>query len=329
MERYDEAPDWWYGALFLVSLALGLTTTLAFDSQLPWWAFFLSLLLALIFMIPSSMILAMSNIVISVNVLSAFLAGFMIPGRPIGVMIFKVFSVITLGQAQTYSGDLKLGQYMKIPPKVTFWAQVIPTIWAVFVQIAVMNWTLGHVEHACDNLQKDHFTCPNGRAFFSSSIVWGVIGPERMFGVGGMYSYFNLFWLAGAALPVILYLLVHKTGIAFFRHFNAPIMFGSIAWLPPATPLSFSSWAIVGFSFNKWIRNRWSGWWSTYNYITAAAVDAGLVLATVIIFFGIIFPGVTVPQWWGNVAVQNTLDASFTAIMRKVAVNGTFGPETW
>lgn len=86
---------------------------------------------------------------------------------------------------------------------------------------------------------------------------------------------------------------------------------------------------MVGFIFNKWIRNRWNGWWSTYNYITAAAVDAGLVLATVIIFFGITFPGVSVPQWWGNVAVQNTLDASFTAILRKVPVNGTFGPETW
>lgn len=32
----------------------------------------------------------------------------MIPGKPIGVMIFKVFSTITLGQAQTYSGDLKV-----------------------------------------------------------------------------------------------------------------------------------------------------------------------------------------------------------------------------
>ncbi|OAA63871.1 small oligopeptide transporter, OPT family [Cordyceps fumosorosea ARSEF 2679] len=329
MKRYQEAPDWWYGALFLLSLALGLATVLAYDSQLPWWAFFVSLLLAVIFMIPSSMILAVSNIVISLNVLSAFLAGFMIPGRPIGVMMFKVFSVITLGQAQTYSSDLKLGHYMKIPPKVTFWCQVIPTIWAVFVQIAVMNWTLGNIEDACQVHQKDHFTCPNGRAFFSSSIVWGVIGPQRMFGVGSMYSHFNWFWLAGVALPVLLYLLAHKAGIRFFRHFNAPIMFGSMAWLPPATPLSFSSWAIVGLIFNKWIHNRWNGWWTTYNYITASALDAGLILSTVIIFFAITFPGVPIPQWWGNVAVQNTLDARYAAMLKTVPKNGTFGPETW
>jgi hypothetical protein len=35
MAKYKEAPDWWYGALFLVSIALGLATVLGYPSQLP------------------------------------------------------------------------------------------------------------------------------------------------------------------------------------------------------------------------------------------------------------------------------------------------------
>lgn len=35
MAKYDEAPDWWYGVLFVISMALGLATCLGFDSQLP------------------------------------------------------------------------------------------------------------------------------------------------------------------------------------------------------------------------------------------------------------------------------------------------------
>lgn len=35
MKRYPEAPDWWYVVLFVGSIALGLATTLGFDSQLP------------------------------------------------------------------------------------------------------------------------------------------------------------------------------------------------------------------------------------------------------------------------------------------------------
>lgn len=150
MKKYVEAPDWWYLGLLVISLGLGLATSQGYDSQLPWWAFFVSNIIALAFVIPTSMILAISNILLSLNVISPFLAGFLIPGRPIGVMIFKVFSTITLGQAQNYSRDLKMAHYMKIPPRITFWCQVVATIWAVIVQIAVLNWALGNIKGICD-----------------------------------------------------------------------------------------------------------------------------------------------------------------------------------
>lgn len=325
MKAYPEVPEWWYAAIFVGSLGLGLACVLAYPSQLPWWGFFLSVILATVFILPATMIFAVSNITLSLNVLSPFIAGFAIPGRPIAVMMFKVYSTITLGQAQTYLGDLKMAHYMKIPPRVSFWCQLIPSIWVCFVQIAVMNWTLGNIPNACDQEQANHFICPNGQAFFTSSIVWGVIGPRRMFGVGSNYVQFNWFWLLGAGLPVLLYILTKMFPKAPFRHLSAPLVLGGMAWLPPATPLSFSSWAIFGLIFNYWIRRRWNDWWRSYNYITAAALDAGLVLSTIIIFFAITLPDVTVPQWWGNTVTGATLDATFKAISKK----GHFGPEKW
>lgn len=155
--------------------------------------------------------------------------------------------------------------------------------------------------------QASHFTCPNGRAFFSSSIVWGVIGPQRMFGPGSLYVNFNWFWLVGGALPVVIWVMARKLRINFARHLNAPILLGAMAWLPPATPLSFSSWAIVGLVFNYFIRKRYDSWWRKYNYITAAGLDAGLIIATIIVFFAITLPNVTIPQWWGNVGIYETL----------------------
>ena len=102
-----------------------------------------------------------------------------------------------------------------------------------------------------------------------------------------------------------------------------------MAWLPPATPLSFSSWAIVGLIFNYWIRKRWNGWWSNYNYITAAALDSGLIICTIVIFLAITLPNVTAPQWWGNVDVFNTLDYNMMAFRKTVAEGETFGPREW
>jgi hypothetical protein len=83
-----------------------------------------------------------------------------------------------------------------------------------------------------------------------------------------------------------------------------------MGWLPPATPLNFSTWAIVGLTFNLWIRRRWKGWWMKYNYITAAGLDVGLILCTLVIFFAFTLPGVSVPQWWGNVKVFETMVSS-------------------
>lgn len=43
----------------------------------------------------------------------------------------------------------QLAHYMKVPPRVTFMCQVVATIWASIVQIAVMNWTLGNIDEVC------------------------------------------------------------------------------------------------------------------------------------------------------------------------------------
>ncbi|KAH6721482.1 OPT family small oligopeptide transporter [Leptodontidium sp. MPI-SDFR-AT-0119] len=325
MKKYDEAPDWWYGALFVIAMGLGLATVLGFDSQLPWWGFFVSNIVSLAFIIPTCMILATTNIMLSLNVLSPFLAGFMIPGKPIGVMLFKVYSTITLGQAS----QVQLAHYMKIPPKTVFSCQIVASIWACFVQIAVMNWTLGAIDGVCSPTQAAHFTCPNGKTFFSSSIVWGVIGPQRMFGPGSIYHAIQWYWLLGALLPVLFYVIVRCFPRTPLRMLNAPVMLGAMAWLPPATPLSFSTWVFFGLLFNYGIRSRFPGWWHTYNYITAAALDSGLVIATIIIFFAITLPGVDIPQWWGNVDVYNTADATYAAMRKMVPEGGTFGPASW
>ena len=128
-----------------------------------------------------------------------------------------------------------------------------------------------------------------------------------MFGAGSLYAKFNYFWLLGALLPAVLWVLVRHLRVSAARHLNAPVMLGAMAWLPPATPLSFWTWGFFGLLFNYWIRRRFAGWWRTYNYVTAAGLDAGLVLSTIVIFFAITLPGVDVPQWWGNVDVYNTL----------------------
>lgn len=97
-----------------------------------------------------------------------------------------------------------------------------------------------------------------------------------------------------------------------------------------ATGINYSSWALVNFIFNHILRRRFFAWWTKYNYILAAALDTGLALSGIVIFFCISYPGAVFPAWWGNTVYLNTADAQGVAYKPMPAV-GYFGPAngTW
>ncbi|KAL4900777.1 hypothetical protein BDW74DRAFT_188029 [Aspergillus multicolor] len=330
MARFKPVPLWWYGAITLVMVAMGLGVVLGYPTHLSWWAFFISLIMGAVWFLPIGIIQASTNIQIGLNVITEFVIGYMQPGRPMAMMLFKTYGYISMSQGLYFTQDLKLGHYMKIPPRVTFAAQMVACLWSSIVQICVMNWALGAISDVCSLDQPNHYTCPNGRVFFNASVIWGTIGPAKMFSPGQMYANLQWFWLAGFALPVIFFILaklLRNTKYAgWVRYLNAPIIFGGTSLIPPATPLNYLSWGIVGLLFNKYIRDRWRGWWMQYNYVVSAGLDVGLALCTILIFLTLNLTKTDFPAWWGTNIAADTMDAAGTAVQ----VTGVkFGPESW
>ncbi|KAL4757365.1 small oligopeptide transporter, OPT family [Aspergillus foveolatus] len=330
MARFKPVPLWWYGAITLIMIGMALGVTLGYPTHLSWWAFFIALIMGAVWFVPCGIIQASTNIQIGLNVITEFVIGYMQPGRPMAMMLFKTYGYISMYQGLYFCQDMKLGHYMKIPPRVTFAAQMISCLWSSIVQVCVMNWALGAISNVCTLDQPNRYTCPNGRVFFNASIIWGTIGPARMFSPGQLYASLQWFWLAGAALPVAIFVaakLLRNTKYArYVRLLNAPIIFGGSSLIPPATPLNYLSWGIVGFIFNKWIRDRWRGWWMQYNYVLSAGLDVGLALCTILIFLTLNLTKTEFPSWWGTNIAANTMDAAGTAVQ----VTGVkFGPESW
>jgi OPT family small oligopeptide transporter len=330
MARFKPVPLWWYGVITLIMIGMALGVTLGYPTHLSWWAFFFALIMGAVWFVPCGIIQASTNIQIGLNVITEFVIGYMQPGRPMAMMLFKTYGYISMYQGLYFCQDMKLGHYMKIPPRLTFAAQMISCLWSSIVQICVMNWALGAISNVCTLDQPNRYTCPNGRVFFNASIIWGTIGPARMFSPGQLYASLQWFWLAGAALPIALFVaakLLRNTKYArYVRLLNAPIIFGGANLIPPATPLNYLSWGIVGFIFNKWIRDRWRGWWMQYNYVLSAGLDVGLALSTILIFLTLNLTKTEFPSWWGTNVAANTMDAAGTAVQ----VTGVkFGPESW
>jgi hypothetical protein len=60
------------------------------------------------------------------------------------------------------------------------------------------------------------------------------------------------------------------------------------------------TWTLVGFIFNYVIKRRWNAWWKKYNYVLSAALDSGVAICAIIIFFAFQNSEIHFPQWWGN-----------------------------
>jgi len=297
---------------------------------MTWWAFLISLLISLIFYLPIGIIQATTNVQIGLNVITEFIIGYMQPGKPLAMMMFKMYGYITAYQGLYFTQDIKLAHYMKVPQRTTFWAQFVATLWSCIVQIAVYNWARGSINGICDADQPDNYTCPNAHVFFTASIIWGVIGPNRIFGPGGIYHPMMWFFIIGFGAPILVWLGARKWPKSFLRYVSTPIIFGGTSYIPPATAITYATWGFVGTIFNKVIKGRHPGWWKEYNYITSAALDSGTIICILLIFFALQLPNkVTSPVWWGgfNGGYQNNGD--WNAIRQTVLTNGTFGPKTW
>jgi len=87
---------------------------------------------------------------------------------------------------------------------------------------------------------------------------------------------------------------------------NSPVIFNGTGLIPPATAINYVPWAAVGFVFQYVIRRRHFSWWTKYNYVLSAALDSGVAIGIVVIFFCLQFPkngaigADNLLKWWGN-----------------------------
>ncbi|KAG7980364.1 hypothetical protein I3843_05G179400 [Carya illinoinensis] len=235
------------------------------------------------------------------NIITEYIIGYMYPERPVANMCFKVYGYISMTQALTFLADFKLGHYMKIPPRSMFLAQVVGTLLAVIVYTGTAWWLMESIPHLCDTsmLPKDSpWTCPMDRVFFDASVIWGLVGPRRIFGNLGEYGNVNWFFLGGAIAPFLVW-LAHKAfpKQSWIRLIHMPVLLGATSMMPPASAVNYTSWIIVGFLSGYVVFRYRPEWWKRYNYVLSGGLDAGTAFMTVLLFVTIGSRGI---DWWGN-----------------------------
>lgn len=171
------------------------------------------------------------------------------------------------------------------------------------VNLGVAWWLLSTIENICqDQLLPPNspWTCPGDRVFFDASVIWGLVGPRRIFGSLGNYKALNWFFLIGASGPLLVWLL-HKAfpSKKWIKLINLPVLLGATAVMPPATTVNFNCWIVVGAIFNFFVFRYRKKWWQRYNYVLSAALDAGVAFMGVLLYFSLTMNEKSI-SWWGT-----------------------------
>ncbi|TYH14848.1 hypothetical protein ES288_A06G253700v1 [Gossypium darwinii] len=287
----------------VIGLAVLISQGFGKQFQLPYWGVLLAIGLALFFTLPVGVIMATTNQQLGLNIIAELIIGYIYPGKPLANVVFKTYGYISAAQAVMFLQDFKLGHYMKVPPKSMFVVQLVGTVVATSVYFGTAWWLLTTVEHICDpsKLTKGSpWTCPGDDIFYNASIIWGVVGPVRMFGQLGLYSKMNYFFLIGIVAPLPVWILSRMfPEKKWIKLVHMPLIIGGAGALPAARVVNYWCWGSVGVLFNVFVYRRYKGWWARHNYILSAGLDAGVAFMAILCYFTLQMWNVNGPKWWG------------------------------
>ncbi|KAJ8760185.1 hypothetical protein K2173_011041 [Erythroxylum novogranatense] len=273
------------------------------ELQLPYWGILFAGGLAFIFTLPIGVITATTNQQPGLNVLTELIIGYLFPGRPLANMVFKNYGFISIFQAINFLSDFKLGHYMKIPPKSMFIAQLIGTLVASTVYFGTTWWLLTSIPHICDPSKLpvgSPWTCPWDNISYNASIIWGLVGPLRIFGRLGFYSGMNYFFLIGFAGPFIVWIFSRMfPNQKWIKLINLPIILSGASVMPAAKAVNYICWIAVGIVFNFIVYRRYKSWWARHNYILSGGLDGGVAFMAILCYFTLQSKDIMGPSWWG------------------------------
>ncbi|WVF65518.1 OPT family small oligopeptide transporter [Kwoniella sp. CBS 6097] len=308
MRSYLPVPSSWYLGLLAVNFGAAVILVKTTPLQMPIWALVLAMIIATVFLVPVGIIAAVSNTTIGLNVLTEFVAGVLMPGKPIGNVTFKCFGYMAMSQALALTADLKLGWYTSIPPREMFACQIIGTVLGALANYATLESVLESKRLFLNGTVPDPTGQWTGRApaiFYSASIIWGAVAPARFF--SGGYEMLYLGFVVGAIVPIACWYGHQRWPGYKLNKIVFPIICSGATVVPQYPTNIILTSAIVAVLSNSYLAKKHPKTHGRYVYVISSALDAGTSITALVIY--LLFGGViwtwNGPEWWGNDSVDS------------------------
>ncbi|KAF8993551.1 peptide transporter MTD1 [Cyathus striatus] len=287
MKVYREVPMWWYIAVFVASFGMAMATIYTSKSGLPWWAFIVALMISTVFLPFVITVYAITGYSPNIQTLVQMIGATMIPGNPQANMYFTLYGYNTLDQARGLIRDLKMGQYTKLPPRVTFAVQALGAVIGGLLNYVIMKVIISSRREILLDVQGSNiWSGQQVQTFNSNAISWGGLG-NILYAPGGRYSIVPFSILIGLAVPIPFW-LVHKR----YPNLGAdkvvtPILCWTLGYLSVGINSSVFTTFILALFSQYYLRKYRPGWFRKYNFLLSAALDGGTQVMVFVYTFAV------------------------------------------
>ncbi|KAF9349881.1 hypothetical protein BGX26_011886 [Mortierella sp. AD094] len=163
--------------------------------------------------------------------------------------------------------------------------------------------------------------------YWGSGLIYGALGPARMFAFDGKYWFVYIGFIIGFVATLFTYLMSKKFPNFPWKSIHITV----IAQGMSASTQGYTYWIlptiITAFIFQYYIARYHKGWWKNYVFILSAALDTGAAFTGLLMFLflgGGVSPklSVDIPSWWGNYHTEEGTNAPYLGVDRCGASGG-------
>ncbi|ESK86285.1 oligopeptide transporter [Moniliophthora roreri MCA 2997] len=300
MKVYKEVPMWWYAAVLLGSFAMAMATCYTGHSDLPWWGLIVAILFAAVFLPFIVLVYAITGFVPDSQSLIQIIGAAIMPGSPQRNMYFTLYGYNSVLQARGLLRDLKMGQYTKLPPRVTFTVQSVGAVIGGLLNYIIMRTIINaHREILLDVQGSNVWSGQQVQSFNSEAVTWGALS-QHIYTPTGRYGIIPLSIIIGLAIPVPFW-IIHR----YFPKIHAdkvvtPVLCWTLGYLSVGINTSvFTTFLLAVFS-QYYLRVYRPRWFRKYNFLMSAALDGGTQVMVFVFSFAVGGAGgrvIDFPNW--------------------------------
>ncbi|TFK37217.1 peptide transporter MTD1 [Crucibulum laeve] len=281
MKVYPEVPMWWYISVFFASFAMAMATIYTGGSGLPWWGLIVALIISAVFL---PFVLTLLSLI---RYAHQMLGAVMIPGSPQTNMYFTLYGYNTLNQARGLIRDLKMGQYTKLPPRVTFTVQCVGAVVGGLLNYIIMKVIISsHREILLDVQGSNIWSGQQVQSFNSDAVSWGALG-NILYAPDGRYAIVPFSILIGLAVPIPFWIIHQYFPKLGAKNVITPILCWTLGYLSVGINSSvFTTFVLAVFS-QYYLRKYRPRWFRKYNFLLSAALDGGTQVMVFVFTFAV------------------------------------------